>query len=85
MLLSEWREFPSAPCVPKKKIMKTRVSKLLKWRASLTCFRAYFLRGRAKDLSAPRNKRLDRLLGLQEFEVPKIFRHLYMKVQRCQP
>jgi len=34
--------------------MTTRVSMLLKWRASLTCFRACFLPGRAKDLSAPR-------------------------------
>ena len=34
--------------------MTARVSMLLKSRASLTCFRAYFLPGRAKDLSAPR-------------------------------
>jgi len=33
----------------------SRVSMLLKSRASLTCFRACFLPGRAKDLSAPRN------------------------------
>jgi len=33
--------------------MTTRVSMLLKSRASLTCFRACFLPGRAKDLSAP--------------------------------
>ena len=37
-----------------KENMKTsRVSMLLKSRASLTCFRACFLPGRAKDLSAP--------------------------------
>ena len=33
--------------------MTARVSMLLKSRASLTCFRACFLPGRAKDLSAP--------------------------------
>jgi len=52
MFLSEWREFPSAPCLAKKNLMTARVSMLLKWRASLTCFRACFLPGRAKDLSA---------------------------------
>jgi len=34
--------------------MTARVSMLLKTRASLTGFRACFLLGRAKDLSAPR-------------------------------
>ena len=58
MFLSEWREFPSAPCLAgggeKKNLMMTaRVSMLLKSRVSLTCFRACFLPGRAKDLSAP--------------------------------
>ena len=33
--------------------MTARVSMLLKSRASLTCFRACFIPGRAKDLSAP--------------------------------
>ena len=56
MFLSEWREFPSAPCLAgKKKILMTaRVSMLLKSPASLTFFRACFLPGRAKDISAPR-------------------------------
>jgi len=54
MFLSEWREFPSAPCLAKKNLITARVSMLLKSRASLTCFRACFLPGRAKDLSAPR-------------------------------
>ena len=55
MFLSEWPEFPSAPCLAgKKNLMTARVSMLLKSRASLTCFRACFLPGRAKDLSAPR-------------------------------
>ena len=54
MFLSEWREFPSAPCLAEKRnLMTARVSMLLKPRASLTCFRACFLPGRAKDLSAP--------------------------------
>jgi len=34
--------------------MTSRVSMLLKSRPSLTCFRACFLPGRSKDLSAPR-------------------------------
>ena len=38
----------------KKHLMTARVSMLLKSRASLTCFRAWLLPGRAKDLSAPR-------------------------------
>jgi hypothetical protein len=55
MLLSEWREFPQAPCLAgKKNLMTARVSMLLKSRASLTCFRACFLHGQAKGLSAPR-------------------------------
>ena len=54
-LLSEWREFPSAPCFAEKKNLVTdRVSMLLKSRAFLTCFRVCFLPGLAKDLSAPR-------------------------------
>ena len=52
--LSEWREFPSKPCLAvEKKLDIARVSMLLKSHASLTCFRACFLPGRAKDLSAP--------------------------------
>jgi len=58
MLLSEWLEFPSAPCLAGGggggNLMTAHVSMLLKSRASLTCFRACFLPGRAKDLSAPR-------------------------------
>jgi len=55
MFLSEWREFPSAPCLEgeKKNLMTARVSMLLKSHASLTCFRACFLPGRAMALSAP--------------------------------
>ena len=55
MFLSEWSEFPSAPCLAGKKyLMTSRISMLLKPRASLTCFRACFLPGQVKDLSAPR-------------------------------
>jgi hypothetical protein len=54
MFLSECRVFPPAPCLAgKKNLMTARVSMLLKSRASLTCFRARFLSGRLKDLSAP--------------------------------
>jgi len=54
MFLSEWRKFPSAPCLAgEKNLMTARVSMLLKSRAFLTCFRACFLPDRAKDLSAP--------------------------------
>ena len=57
MFLSERREFPSAPCLAKKKkktLMTSRVSMLLKSRASLTCFRVCFFPGHTKGLSAPR-------------------------------
>jgi len=56
MFLSEWREFPSALFLAgeKKNLMTAHASMLLKSRAPLTCFRACFLPGRAKDLSAPR-------------------------------
>jgi len=54
MFLSEWCEFPSALCLTgKKNLMTACVSMLLKSPASLTCFQARFLHGRAKDLSAP--------------------------------
>jgi len=47
--------FGVLPCRKKKKnLTPARVSMLLKSRASLTCFRACFLPGRAKDSSAPR-------------------------------
>ena len=50
-----WISFGALPCRGKKKedLMTARVSMLLKSRASLTCYRACFLPGRAKDLSAP--------------------------------
>jgi len=55
IFLSEWREFPSASCrAGKKNLMTAHVSMLLKSLASLTRFRACFIPGRAKDLSAPR-------------------------------
>jgi len=53
MFLSECHEFPSALCLAgkKKNLMTARVSMLLKSCASLACFQACFLPGRAKDLS----------------------------------
>ena len=54
MFLSEWHEFPSTSRLAGGDLMTTRVSMLLKSRASMTCFRACFLLGRAKDLLAPR-------------------------------
>jgi hypothetical protein len=54
MFLSKWREFPSAPCLAEEKNLTARGSMSLKSLASLTCFRACFLPGRAKVLSAPR-------------------------------
>jgi hypothetical protein len=50
-----WISFGALPCRGgKKNLMTSRVSMLLKSRASLTCFRACFIPGRDKDLSAPR-------------------------------
>ena len=46
-----WISFGALPC-RKNNLMTARVSVLLKSRAPLTCFRACFLPGRAKDLSA---------------------------------
>jgi len=55
MFLSQWREFPSTPCLAGGgDLMTARVSMLLKSRASLTRFRDCFLPGQAKELSAPR-------------------------------
>jgi hypothetical protein len=48
-----WISFGALPR-KKKNLITARVSMLLKSRASVTCFRACFLLGRAKDLSAPR-------------------------------
>ena len=54
MFLSEWREFPSAPCLAGKKNFETApVLMLLKLRPSLTCFRACFLPARVKDYQHP--------------------------------
>jgi len=46
MFLSEWRKFPSAPCLAGGGgNLTARVSMMLKSRTSLTCFRACFLVG----------------------------------------
>ena len=49
--------FGALPC-RKRNSMTARVSMLLKSHASLTCFRTYFLPGRAKDVSAPRVQKI---------------------------
>ena len=49
-----WISFGALPCKGGGDFMTARVSMLLKSRASLTCFRACFLPGQAKDLSAHR-------------------------------
>ena len=46
--------FSALPCNKKKKLDDSCVTMPGNLRASLTCFRACFLPGRAKDLSAPR-------------------------------
>ena len=46
--------FGALPCRGEKPDDTARVSMLLKSRATLTCFRACFHPGRAKDISAPR-------------------------------
>jgi len=48
-----WVFFGALPCRIKINLMTARVSMLLKSHPSLTCFRACFFPGRAKDLSAP--------------------------------
>ena len=54
MFLSEWREFYSALCLAgKEKLDTSSRLDVVETRASLTCFRACFLLGRAMDLSAP--------------------------------
>ena len=52
-----WISFGALPCRGKKNLITARVSMLLKSCASLTCFRACFLPGRAKDFSAPQYTR----------------------------
>ena len=49
-----WISFDALPC-RKRNLMTARVSILLKSRPSQTCFRACFLPGRTKDLSAHGN------------------------------
>jgi len=55
MFLSEWRGFPSASYLVGGGETCWQLASRCCWnRARLTCFRACFLPGRAKDLSAPR-------------------------------
>ena len=60
-----------------KKLMTARVSMLLKSRAYLTCFRACFLPGRAKDLSASGIMLLLFNHHLRILEHPKIYNNLH--------
>jgi len=53
MFLSEGRKFPSAPCFARKKNDDSSHLDVVEIARALTCFRACFLPGRAKDLSAP--------------------------------
>jgi len=64
MFLSEWREFPSAPCLAGKNNMTVRVSMWLKSRVTDMLPRC-FLPDRAKDLSAHRYvPKIGRKVGL---------------------
>ena len=89
MFLSEWREFPSAPYLAggKKNLMTARVSMLLKSRASLTCFRACVIPGRAKHLPAPRlffSKVYLKCCNLVDTNIAfKYLWNLLLKVQYC--
>jgi len=67
MFLSEWREFPPAPCFAgKKNLMPARVSMLLKSRVPDMLPSLFpFLPGRAKDLSAPRKMRIRNLSSVE--------------------
>jgi len=53
MFLSEKHEFPSALCLAGKKLDDSSHLNVVETRVSLTFFRACFLPGLAKDLSAP--------------------------------
>ena len=55
MFLSEWREFPSAPCLSKNKLLddssRLDVAEIVRVRDMLPTF--FPLPGRAKDISIP--------------------------------
>ena len=88
-----WISFGALPCRKKKKknLMTACVLMLLKSRASLTCFWACFLPGRAKDLSAPWYKwNLDMLnilhfpcimlfIKIQQNTLPSFYRSYYLQ------
>jgi len=66
-----WISFGTLPCKGGwGELMTARFSMLLKSRTSLTCFRACFLPGRAKDLSAPRYAHiLQKVSSFQVFQL----------------
>ena len=78
-----WISFGALPC-RKKNLMTARVSMLLKSRASLTCFRACFHPGRAKDLSAPQcmNTKLTEVLVTRALS--QYVRHSTPECFKCQ-
>ena len=53
MFLSEWCEFSLAPCLAGKNLDDSSCLNVVEIARVLTCFRACFLPGQAKDLSAP--------------------------------
>jgi len=81
-----WICFGTLPCRKKINSMTSRVSMLLKSRASLTCFRACFLPGRAKDLSANRlylHSFLTSTLDRDKWLNSRSVRFTSQKVRRC--
>ena len=55
MFLSEWREFPSAPCIARKNLDDSSRLDFVEIARVLDMIPTFFpLSGRAKDLSAPR-------------------------------
>jgi len=86
-----WISFGALPCRKNKILITSRVSMLLKSRASLLCFQDCFLPGRAKDVSAPRYKRcLFTWLSNSEFNalaprfnIRRCLLHIYSYFGQC--
>ena len=74
-----WISFGALSC-RKKNLMTARVSMLLKSRASLTCFRACFLPGRAKDLSA---LRVRKSYFVQQIPIPPLSTFYALNMNLC--
>ena len=54
MFLSEWREFPLAPCLAEKNLDDSSRLDIVDIACVLDMLPSFFLTSRAKDLSAPR-------------------------------